>query len=134
MSVEIWEADQPWRLQAFCRDMDPYISPFFVTQGGSTAEAKTICFGGEYLGVDYPGCEVRLECLRYSIEAGERFGLWGGRSQGERKELVAVLAGEHTDEPTDNDLIQISNEEDPDSGSPGLLLPTSDPIGDAIPD
>ncbi len=113
--------------------MDPYESPFFVTQGGSTALAKAICFGGEYLSTSYPGCDVRLECLRYSVEAEERFGLWGGRSQRERKELDAVIAGKHTLEPTDDDLLAISNEEDPDL-SPGPLLSASDPIGDAIPD
>ncbi len=91
LPLEFWEDDQPWREEAFCLGMDVYESPFFVTQGGSTLHAKTICFGGKFLDKEYPGCEVRLECLRWGIETHQKFGILGGRSQGERKELVAVL-------------------------------------------
>ena len=122
LPLELWEDDQPWRQEAYCLGMDPYESPFFVTQGGSTGRAKAICFGGAYRDEEYPGCEVRLECLRYSVQKEERFGLWGGRSQTERKLLVAIMHGEDTGEPTDEDLQEIESEEDPGSESPGLLV------------
>ena len=33
------------------------------------------------------GCEVRAECLQYALDHGERFGVWGGLSERERREL-----------------------------------------------
>ena len=94
--------------------MDMYVSPFFVSQGGSTAQAKTICFGGTWQGHEYPGCEVRLDCLRYALDAEEKFGVWGGRSHGERKALLHLVRGESDGEPTDQELEDIEQEEDPD--------------------
>ena len=45
--------------------------------GGSTREAKKICVG----------CEVRAECLSYALANDERFGIWGGLSERERRRL-----------------------------------------------
>ena len=33
------------------------------------------------------GCEVRAECLEYALEHDERFGIWGGMSERERRRL-----------------------------------------------
>jgi Transcription factor WhiB len=33
------------------------------------------------------GCEVRAECLQYALDHSERFGVWGGLSERERREL-----------------------------------------------
>ncbi len=44
---------------------------------GSTREAKKIC----------TGCEVRAECLAYALAHDERFGIWGGLSERERRRL-----------------------------------------------
>ncbi|MDU4245002.1 MAG: WhiB family transcriptional regulator, partial [Varibaculum cambriense] len=32
-------------------------------------------------------CEVRDECLSYALENDERFGIWGGLSERERRRL-----------------------------------------------
>jgi len=32
-------------------------------------------------------CEVRTECLEYALEHDERFGIWGGLSERERRRL-----------------------------------------------
>jgi WhiB family redox-sensing transcriptional regulator len=32
-------------------------------------------------------CEVRVECLEYALEKDERFGIWGGLSERERRRL-----------------------------------------------
>ena len=32
-------------------------------------------------------CEVRAECLEYALENDERFGIWGGLSERERRRL-----------------------------------------------
>lgn len=63
----------PWASRAKCLHADP--EAFFPEKGGSTREAKRIC--GE--------CEVRQECLEYALENDERFGIWGGLSERERR-------------------------------------------------
>lgn len=67
--------EETWMIRARCLDADP--EAFFPEKGGSTREAKRIC------GV----CPVREECLEYSIEHEQRFGIWGGLSERERRPL-----------------------------------------------
>ena len=64
-----------WMERGKCLDADP--EAFFPEKGGSTREAKRIC------GV----CEVREECLEYALSNDERFGIWGGLSERERRRL-----------------------------------------------
>lgn len=71
------ESDDPesWQERALCAETDP--ESFFPEKGGSTREAKRIC----------SGCEVRAECLEYALAHDERFGIWGGLSERERRRL-----------------------------------------------
>jgi WhiB family redox-sensing transcriptional regulator len=64
-----------WQERALCAQTDP--EAFFPEKGGSTREAKRIC----------SGCEVRAECLEYALAQDERFGIWGGLSERERRRL-----------------------------------------------
>ena len=64
-----------WKDRALCAETDP--EAFFPEKGGSTREAKRIC----------SGCEVRAECLEYALANDERFGIWGGLSERERRRL-----------------------------------------------
>ena len=48
---------------------------FFPEKGGSTRDAKQVC----------ARCEVREQCLQWAIEHDERFGIWGGLSERERR-------------------------------------------------
>jgi len=64
-----------WQERALCAQTDP--EAFFPEKGGSTREAKRIC----------TGCEVRGECLEYALQKDERFGIWGGLSERERRRL-----------------------------------------------
>ncbi|WP_322645536.1 WhiB family transcriptional regulator [Oerskovia flava] len=64
-----------WQERALCAQTDP--EAFFPEKGGSTREAKKVC----------TGCEVRSECLEYALENDERFGIWGGLSERERRKL-----------------------------------------------
>ncbi|MGH3967610.1 MAG: WhiB family transcriptional regulator [Mycobacterium sp.] len=64
-----------WQDRALCAQTDP--EAFFPEKGGSTREAKKICLG----------CEVRTECLEYALAHDERFGIWGGLSERERRRL-----------------------------------------------
>jgi WhiB family redox-sensing transcriptional regulator len=67
--------EQDWHERALCAQTDP--EAFFPEKGGSTREAKKICVG----------CEVRAECLSYALANDERFGIWGGLSERERRRL-----------------------------------------------
>jgi WhiB family redox-sensing transcriptional regulator len=64
-----------WQDRALCAQTDP--EAFFPEKGGSTREAKKVC----------SGCEVRAECLDYALANDERFGIWGGLSERERRKL-----------------------------------------------
>ena len=61
--------------RALCAQTDP--EAFFPEKGGSTREAKRVCLS----------CEVRSECLEYALAHDERFGIWGGLSERERRRL-----------------------------------------------
>jgi WhiB family transcriptional regulator, redox-sensing transcriptional regulator len=64
-----------WQDRALCAQTDP--EAFFPEKGGSTREAKRVC----------QSCQVRAECLEYALENDERFGIWGGLSERERRKL-----------------------------------------------
>ena len=64
-----------WQERALCAQTDP--EAFFPEKGGSTREAKRVC----------AACEVREECLAYALANDERFGIWGGLSERERRKL-----------------------------------------------
>ena len=67
--------EEQWQDRALCAQTDP--EAFFPEKGGSTREAKRIC----------QGCEVKPECLEYALQNDERFGIWGGLSERERRRL-----------------------------------------------
>lgn len=67
-----------WQDQALCSQVDPEI--FFPEKGGSTREAKVVC----------RSCEVRAECLEYALDHDERFGIYGGYSERERRHMKRV--------------------------------------------
>ncbi|MFD1720099.1 WhiB family transcriptional regulator [Amnibacterium endophyticum] len=71
------EDDDPlaWQADSLCAQTDP--EAFFPEKGGSTREAKRIC----------AQCEVRSQCLEYALQNDERFGIWGGLSERERRKV-----------------------------------------------
>jgi WhiB family redox-sensing transcriptional regulator len=64
-----------WQERALCSQTDP--EAFFPEKGGTTRDAKRIC----------ERCEVRAQCLEYALAHDERFGVWGGLSERERRRL-----------------------------------------------
>jgi len=66
-----------WHDLARCAETDPEI--FFPEKGESVRPAKRVC----------AGCEVRAECLQDALDRGERFGVWGGLSERERRVLAS---------------------------------------------
>ena len=69
------DGEMRWQDRALCAQTDP--ESFFPEKGGSTREAKRVC----------RSCEVRAECLQYALDHDERFGIFGGMSERERREL-----------------------------------------------
>jgi len=67
--------DRQWQEQANCLGVDPDL--FFPERGASTREAKGVC----------QGCVVKQNCLEFALENGEKFGIWGGMSERERRKL-----------------------------------------------
>jgi hypothetical protein len=66
----------PWIELALCAQIDGDL--FFPEKGGSTRDAKKMCLS----------CEVREECLQHALENEERFGIWGGKSERERRRIL----------------------------------------------
>ena len=64
-----------WHQHGACRGADPNL--FFPARGESVKEAKAVC----------ARCPVRAECLEYALTNQEKFGVWGGLSERERRQL-----------------------------------------------
>ena len=78
MTAEVFPDELPtWRDAAACLSADPDL--FFPPQGGATngAEAKQIC----------GGCPVQAECLDYAVTTAQKYGIWGGTNERERREI-----------------------------------------------
>ena len=68
--------ERPWVVFSACRDADPDF--FFPATREEEEHALAIC----------ATCPVRLDCLEYALEARERFGIWGGLTEKQRKRLL----------------------------------------------
>ena len=75
------DEEESWQDRALCAQTDP--EAFFPEKGGSTREAKKVC----------TGCEVKAECLEYALANDERFGIWGGLSERERRRIKRGAVG-----------------------------------------
>ncbi|MET4002933.1 MULTISPECIES: WhiB family transcriptional regulator [Arthrobacter] len=69
------EGELGWQTDALCAQTDP--EAFFPEKGGSTRDAKKVC----------GACNVKAQCLEYALANDERFGIWGGLSERERRRL-----------------------------------------------
>jgi WhiB family redox-sensing transcriptional regulator len=78
--------DLRWQDLAKCTEdgVDP--DWFFPERGGTSYAAKTIC----------GHCIVRAACDRYARENRESYGIWGGRSDRDRREARRVARTEGT--------------------------------------
>ena len=69
-----------WRNRAACLGENPEL---FFPDGNTgpallqTEEAKAVCHR----------CEVAATCLKWAIESGQDYGVWGGMSEYERRAL-----------------------------------------------
>lgn len=69
------EREERWQNRAQCLGVDTDL--FFPERGQSMAEARAVC----------AGCPVRVQCLEYALANGEKCGVWGGKSERERRRI-----------------------------------------------
>lgn len=75
LTAALSSCGEDWTADALCAQTDP--DAFFPDQGGSAAPAKAVC----------RLCAVRTYCLDYALAHDERFGVWGGLSEAQRRRL-----------------------------------------------
>ncbi|WP_299539390.1 WhiB family transcriptional regulator [uncultured Streptomyces sp.] len=69
-----------WRSLAACREVDPDLFFPIGSTGPSLVQAedaKAVC----------RTCPVQEQCLRWAMENGQDFGVWGGLGEDERRAL-----------------------------------------------
>lgn len=64
-----------WQAFSLCAQVGGDV--LFPEKGQSAAPAKALC----------AACDVRAECLEYALANGEKFGVWGGKTERERSAL-----------------------------------------------
>jgi WhiB family redox-sensing transcriptional regulator len=74
------ETSLDWQAEAACRGIDPEL--FFPERGGDTDTPKRVC----------AKCPVRGECLEHALRYRERWGVWGGASDKERRSIIRTRA------------------------------------------
>lgn len=87
-------AEEEWPSRAVCSQTDP--EAFYPEKGGSTRDAKKVCVG----------CPVRTQCLQWALDHDERYGVWGGLSERERRRLKqGVIEYEPDDATTESHVL-----------------------------
>ena len=80
-AIDYYFTTEPWVRQAACAKVPNADKIFFPGQGESITEAKAIC----------AGCPVREECLDYALRTTQRFGIWGGVTERQRRTMRVSL-------------------------------------------
>lgn len=68
-------SNDEWQARGLCRQVDGDL--FFPEKGASTRDAKKVC----------GRCEVQAECLAEALDRNEKWGIYGGLSERERRRL-----------------------------------------------
>jgi WhiB family transcriptional regulator, redox-sensing transcriptional regulator len=82
MTQLAFDREEIWMLAAACRGntelfFSPDESETRTERRRRESDAKTVC----------GSCEVRVECLTEALGSDERFGIWGGLTERERRAL-----------------------------------------------
>ena len=83
--LDVASVDRSWQMKGLCRGNHSYL--FFPPSHAERKEererrehkAKAIC----------SVCPVKVECLDFAIEIREPYGIWGGYTETERRQLAA---------------------------------------------
>ena len=66
---------EEWSARGACRGKDP--DALFV-KGAAQQQAKLVC----------RSCPVKAECLAHALDTRTEFGVWGGMTERERRQLL----------------------------------------------
>ena len=69
-----------WTNRALCKNLDTEL--FFPQRGESTVHVRMVC----------KACPVVKPCLEYAMRGMEKFGIWGGTSERERRKMRSARA------------------------------------------
>jgi len=69
-----------WQREAACYGIDPDL--FFPTSEEEAAGALDFC----------SACGVRETCLAWALKNGERYGVWGGLTEQQRRRIIRFVA------------------------------------------
>jgi WhiB family redox-sensing transcriptional regulator len=67
-----------WQNRAACYGLDPEV--FFPTTEEEASLALSFC----------GACRVRQDCLTWALWQGERYGVWGGTTEQQRREMRLI--------------------------------------------
>lgn len=79
---ELRYTSEEWKLEGICRTADP--EQWFPDLGSRPTIAKKLC----------AKCPVIDNCLADALSRREKFGVWGGLSERERRKLVSMVAAQ----------------------------------------
>lgn len=79
--IDLYDPARKWMQRGVCASADP--DAWFPTTGMSAAPARAICNGAG----GRPPCPVRDQCLEWALGHDEGFGVWGGKSERQRRKL-----------------------------------------------
>ena len=68
--------ERPWAVYSSCREAEPEI--FFASTRADERAAIAVC----------KTCAVADQCIEFAIETRERFGVWGGTNERERRRML----------------------------------------------
>jgi WhiB family transcriptional regulator, redox-sensing transcriptional regulator len=68
--------DLEWLDWGMCAQTDP--EAYYPEKSASPRAAQRVC----------AGCPVTSECLEWALANGERFGVWGGKTERERRKIA----------------------------------------------
>lgn len=69
-------SDLSWESEALCSQTDP--EAFFPENNTLAKDARRVC----------SICPVQVECLSFALKNDERYGVWGGSLEKERKQFA----------------------------------------------
>lgn len=69
-----------WQDDAACFGIDPDL--FFPTSEEEAGPALAFC----------SVCDIRVTCLAWALKNGERYGVWGGLTEQQRRRVVRFVA------------------------------------------
>jgi WhiB family redox-sensing transcriptional regulator len=88
------DEDREWQRRAACRDADPEL---FFSKHICADDCAPDCQGRKEAGrhariraakAYCDECPVAIDCLLWSIDTGQQFGIWGGSTERERRRMA----------------------------------------------